>query len=59
MRPVSPPKPLEARTPVPKTPPPENDMNDDIPVLDVLPSGSGASCSRPHRSIRLSNKDRQ
>jgi hypothetical protein len=31
VRPVSPPKPVEARTPVPKTPPPANDMNDDIP----------------------------
>jgi hypothetical protein len=31
VRPVSPPKPVEARTPVPKTPAPANDMNDDIP----------------------------
>ena len=31
VRPISPPKPVEARTPVPKTPPNKNDMSDDIP----------------------------
>jgi hypothetical protein len=31
VQPISPPKPVEARTPVPKSPPPANDMNDDIP----------------------------
>ena len=30
VRPISPPKPVEARTPVPKTPP-KNDMDDEIP----------------------------
>jgi hypothetical protein len=31
VKPVTPPKPVAARTPVPKPPPPKNDMNDDIP----------------------------
>ena len=31
VRPISPPKPVAERTPVPTTPPPPNDVNDDIP----------------------------
>lgn len=31
VRPVTPPMPLTKRTPIPKTPSPKNDMNDDIP----------------------------
>lgn len=31
VKPISPPKPLAARTPVPKPAPPKSDMNDDIP----------------------------
>ena len=31
VKPVTPPKPIEALTPVPKPPAPKNEMNDDIP----------------------------